>query len=173
MHINGTLYPSSFHLNLETMTKLEKPKTKILVSACLMGQPVRYDGKFASEGLKQLDQLQKEGRVVLLCPEIAAGLPIPRPAAEIKQGQVVTSDGQDMTEAFITGAQKALAVCQNHEIKLAILKENSPSCGSKFIYDGFFSGTKIKGSGKVTDLLRANGTMVFSEEDLAEALEFL
>ncbi len=138
-----------------------------------MGQPVRYDGKFASEGLKQLDQLQKEGRIVLLCPETAAGLPIPRPAAEIKQGHVVTSDGNEMTDAFITGAQKALALCQNLKIKLAILKENSPSCGSKFIYDGSFSGTKIKGSGKVTDLLRANGIMVFSENELTDALKLI
>ncbi|MEH6629465.1 MAG: DUF523 domain-containing protein [Halopseudomonas aestusnigri] len=155
------------------MTNYKNLKSKILVSACLMGKPVRYDGNYAFKELDQLTQLQKEGRVVLLCPETAAGLPTPRPAAEIKQGQVVTSDGQNITDAFITGAHKALQLCQTQGIKLAILKENSPSCGSKFIYDGSFSGTRIKGSGKVTDLLRAYGIKVFSEEDIAEALQFL
>ncbi len=155
------------------MTDYKSPKPKILVSACLMGKPVRYDGNYAHKELDLLTKLQKDGRIVLLCPETAAGLPIPRPAAEIKKGQVVTSGGQDMTGIFITGAQKTLQLCQTQGIKLAILKENSPSCGSKFIYDGSFSGTKIEGSGKVTDLLRAHGIRVFSEEDLAEALEFL
>ncbi|WP_419903144.1 DUF523 domain-containing protein [Kiloniella sp.] len=146
-------------------------KTKILVSACLMGQPVRYDGKYASTGLKQLELLQKQGRIVLLCPETAAGLPIPRPAAEIKKGRVVTNEDQDMTGAFITGAQKALDLCLRKGIKTAILKENSPSCGSKYIYDGSFSGTRISGEGKVTELLRANNIKVFSEYEIDIALK--
>ena len=144
--------------------------SKILVSACLMGKPVRYDGRYASTGHSQLLKLQEEGRVVLLCPEVAGGLPTPRPPAEINKGHVITQQGKDMTAAFHLGADKALQLCLAHNIKIAVLKENSPSCGSNYIYDGNFTGTKIAGSGVVTDLLRANGITVFSEDQLDIAL---
>ncbi|MFD2204850.1 DUF523 domain-containing protein [Kiloniella antarctica] len=155
------------------MNQTKTLKTRILVSACLMGQPVRYDGRYATKGPDQLIQLQKDGRVILLCPETAAGLPIPRPSAEINNDQVVTEDGQDLTQAFVLGAHKALELCQKHGISLAILKENSPSCGSNFIYDGSFSGKKINGAGKVTELLKANGIRVFSEIEIDKALKLL
>ncbi|WP_421779490.1 DUF523 domain-containing protein [Kiloniella litopenaei] len=146
-------------------------KTKILVSACLMGKPVRYDGQCASQGTEKLLRLQEQGRLVLLCPEVAGGLPTPRAPAERISERITSQTGEDFTDAFIRGAEKALVMCQDHNIKIAILKENSPSCGSDFIYDGSFTGTKISGSGIVTDLLRANGVSVFSEHTIDLALK--
>jgi uncharacterized protein YbbK (DUF523 family) len=145
--------------------------TKILVSACLMGKPVRYDGRYASRGAEKLHHFQKQGRIVLLCPEVAGGLPTPRAPAERVSGRIQDQTGKDYTDAFICGAEKALTICLNHNIKIAILKEGSPSCGSDFIYDGSFTGTKISGSGIVTDLLRANGISVFSEHNIDQALD--
>ncbi|WP_020590459.1 DUF523 domain-containing protein [Kiloniella laminariae] len=157
----------------QTSSKVPTHKTRILVSACLLGQAVRYDGRYASRGHKQLLEWQAVGRVVTLCPEMAAGLPVPRPPAEIHQGQVLSDQGENLTDTFDRGAEIALQLCQNKKITLAILKENSPSCGSSFIYDGQFSGTKVRGAGKVTELLRNHGITVFSEEQIEEACCYL
>lgn len=145
--------------------------SKILVSACLLGQKVRYDGRDARPEADLLARLQAEGRVVTLCPEVAAGLPIPRPPAEIRDGRVVEADGTDRTDIYDKGARLALELCRKHGISVAILKENSPSCGSRTVYDGSFSGALIPGSGRTTRLLRLNGIQVFSELEGTAALE--
>lgn len=142
---------------------------KILVSACLLGQKVRYDGGHArSDDPIFQDWLVKE-RIVSFCPEVAGGLPTPRPPAELRDGRVIEEAGDDVTDAFDRGAEKALALCRKHGITVAVLKENSPSCGSQFIYDGSFSGRKINGQGRTAALLEAHGIRVFSEDRLADA----
>jgi uncharacterized protein YbbK (DUF523 family) len=156
----------------------------ILISACLLGQPVRYNGKDAATGHVLLAQWQREGRVVGLCPEMAGGLPTPRPAAEITQGsggakvlqglaRVVIANGSDVSPAFVAGAQQALAVARAKGIKVAVLKEGSPSCGSSFTYDGSFSGGRTALPGVTAALLLQNGVAVFSEHQLDEAQAFL
>lgn len=144
---------------------------KILVSACLLGQKVRYDGR--DQGLlgTPLDRWVEEGRVVPFCPEVAGGLPVPRPPAEIVGLRVQTEGGVDVTAAFESGARQALEVARRHSVRLAILKERSPSCGSGEIYDGTFSGTRKAGEGITTALLRSHGIEVYSEGqlDLVEA----
>ena len=155
---------------------------KVLVSRCLLGHRVRYDGG-ASGPYAQLAQWQDEGRVIALCPEVAGGLPTPRAAAEIPGGQgvevlagkasVITTEGGDVTEAFVSGAQQALALVERHGIRIAILKANSPSCGNRLTYDGSFSGTKVEGQGVTTALLTRAGVQVFSELELEEAAKAL
>ncbi|AXO90523.1 DUF523 domain-containing protein [Pseudomonas sp. K1(2024)] len=155
---------------------------KVLVSACLLGQPVRYDGR-ASGHPQVLRRWQAEGRVVPLCPEVAGGLPTPRPAAEIRGGQggqvldgqtqVITVSGEDVSAAFLGGAQQALALVRRHAIKVAVLKSGSPSCGNQLTYDGTFSGVKVPGEGVVAALLRREGVRVFSELELEEARQAL
>lgn len=151
---------------------------RILVSACLLGEKVRYDGgDCRQDGL--LQQWQAEGRVVPFCPEVAGGLPVPRSAAEIVGGDaeavlhgraaIRTHDGTDVTEAFLNGAEKALAECQRHNIRMVILKEGSPSCGSSKVNDGSFAGHKIAGQGLTARLLNRHGIRVFSEAQLEEA----
>ena len=151
---------------------------KILVSRCLLGHRVRYDGG-ASGPFDQLQQWIAEGRVVALCPEVAGGLPTPRAAAEIPGGQgaqvldgharVITADGEDVSAEFLSGAQQALALVQQHAIRIAVLKANSPSCGNLLTYDGTFSGVKVSGEGVTAALLTRHGVQVFSELQLAEA----
>lgn len=151
---------------------------KVLVSACLLGQPVRYDGR-ASGHPDLLQRWQAEGRVVPLCPEVAGGLPTPRPPAEIPGGQgaqvlagrarVIAVSGEDVSEAFLAGAQLALALVRRHGIRVAVLKSGSPSCGNRLTYDGSFSGVKVPGEGVTTALLRREGVLVFSELELEDA----
>lgn len=157
-------------------TRSELPK--VLVSACLLGQPVRYDGR-SSGHPDLLQRWQAEGRVVPLCPEVAGGLPTPRPPAEIPGGQggevldgaavVVTVTGDDVSAAFVAGAGQALALVRKHGIRVAVLKAGSPSCGNRLTYDGTFSGVKVPGEGVTTALLRREGVLVFSELQLEQA----
>ncbi|MNP03502.1 hypothetical protein D3C76_953880 [compost metagenome] len=155
---------------------------KILVSRCLLGHRVRYDGG-ASGPFDQLQAWLDEGRVVPLCPEVAGGLPTPRAAAEIPGGQggevldgqasVITTEGEDVSAQFLSGAYQALELVQRHGIRIAVLKANSPSCGNLLTYDGTFSGVKVTGEGVTAALLRRHGVQVFSELELAEAAESL
>jgi uncharacterized protein YbbK (DUF523 family) len=142
---------------------------KLLISACLLGQPVRYDGQSKPIPEKLwLKQLQAQGRLVIVCPEVVGGLPTPRPAAERVKDKVITTTGSDVTYAFIKGAEHALKLCQQHNIQHALLKANSPSCGNKQIYDGSFSGRLTNGQGITAKLLTENGIEVFSELQLDE-----
>jgi uncharacterized protein YbbK (DUF523 family) len=155
---------------------------RILVSRCLLGHRVRYDGG-AHGPYDLLQQWLDEGRVVALCPEVAGGLPTPRPPAEIVGGQgaqvldgrlpVLTIDGADVTSAFVAGAQQALALAHEHGIRLALLKARSPSCGNLENYDGSFSGVRVAGEGVTAALLRRAGVQVFNEQQLDEARQAL
>jgi len=151
---------------------------KILVSRCLLGHRVRYDG--AAHGpFDLLERWQAEGRVVALCPEVAGGLATPRAPAEIPGGQggevldglrpVLSVEGEDVSAAFVAGAEQALALVARHGIRLALLKARSPSCGNRENYDGSFSGTRVAGEGVTAAALRRAGVRVFSEEELPEA----
>ena len=136
----------------------------ILVSACLMGQAVRYDGSDKKSHHRIVQRWMSEGRIVSVCPEVAGGLPIPRPAAEIVGGagwsvlagsaKVMDATAHDVSSAFVQGAQQALAVAMEKGIRIAVLKEGSPSCGSSFIYDGTFSGNKLADMGVTAALLQ-------------------
>ena len=142
-----------------------------LISACLAGEAVRYDGKsYLHDQIQHLIELKQ---VITACPEVLAGLSIPRKPAEIWGGtgedvltgraQVIDLDGVDVTHAFIEGAYQTLASAQQHHVSTVVLKENSPSCGSNFIYDGTFSNQKVSAMGVTTALLRQHGFNVISE----------
>lgn len=141
---------------------------KILISACLFGENVRYDAGHCLIDDSDFRRWQAEGRLVPICPEMAGGLPAPRPPCERdrKSGQILDKDGQDFTVAFRTGADLALSLAKQQGIRYALLKERSPSCGVNIIYDGSFSSTKIPGAGVTATLLKENGLSVFSEYDL-------
>lgn len=157
---------------------------RILISACLLGQPVRYDGKGKPLAHPLIEQWKGEGRLVPFCPELAGGMRVPRPPAEIENGmtgedvlavraRVLELTGGDVTAAFIAGAQQALAFARGNDCRFALLIDGSPSCGSKMIYDGAFSGHKIPGRGVTAALLSQEGIKVFAPsqiEDLATAL---
>ena len=156
---------------------------KLLVSACLLGDPVRYDGRSKPLHEEDLEGLLAQGRGIRFCPEVAGGLPVPRPAAEIQGGdgdaviagvaKVLTREGEDVTDCFIAGAKQALALCRQHQVTAAVLSEASPSCGSSQIYDGSFTRSSIAASGVTTALLRQHGIEVFNQHQLADAISYL
>jgi uncharacterized protein YbbK (DUF523 family) len=147
---------------------------KVLVSACLLGYPVRYDGKSVPlKEIKWLQQLQQQNRLVIICPEQAGGLPTPRDPAERQQDKIMTVNGQDVTTEYELGAQKALTLCQQHNIKIALLKAKSPSCGNHQIYNGQFDKTLIAGQGVTAELLNKNGIQVYSELEIDKLLDVI
>ena len=141
---------------------------KILISACLIGDKCKYDGhtNYTPEYQKLLEKYE----LVPFCPEVEGGLPTPRKPSERKGDRVINNAGKDVTKQFQVGAEKALNICRYLNIKIAVLKENSPSCGSKKIYDGNFKNKLIKGEGVTTELLRKNGITVYTESQIEELL---
>lgn len=139
---------------------------KILVSACLLGKNCKYNG---GNNLNQGVLEFIEGHEVIgVCPEQLGGLSTPRLPAEIVDGVVTNKEGVSVDAEFRKGAQSALAAALENKVDLAILQSRSPSCGVKEIYDGSFSGKKIKGQGVFAKLLSAHGIKVLDTEDIAE-----
>ncbi|MBF9044966.1 DUF523 domain-containing protein [Rhodobacterales bacterium HKCCE4037] len=158
---------------------------KILVSSCLMGARVRYDGNAKALDNQLLATWRAEGRLVSLCPEMAAGLPTPRAPAEIAPGKtadevlrgrgaVYDRDGLDMTADFVNGADLALQAARENGCRFALLTDGSPSCGSTRVHAGAFDGQTHEGEGVVAARLRAAGIRIFAQHqvgDLARAIE--
>ncbi len=155
---------------------------KVWVSACLLGESVRWDGGHCLRSHPALAYWQAHDLLLPFCPECAGGLPVPRPAAEIVSGSgvdvwagrafVQTQRGDDLTAAFMAGARKALVTYQQAGAVLALMKEKSPSCGSQCIYDGCFSGRQQEGEGVTTALFRQQGIPVFHEGELDQAWQY-
>jgi len=140
-----------------------KKKEVIICSACLLGINCRYDGK--SKINQKVIKLAERELLIPVCPEQLGGLTTPREAAEKKLGKVLTESGKDITKEFEKGAREVLKIAKLFKVKTAILKQNSPSCGFGKIYDGSFSGQKVKGNGLAADLLRKNKIKILTEED--------
>lgn len=141
---------------------------KILISACLVGDKVRYDGKSQYHPLVK-DLLEKY-ELVPFCPEVEGGLKTPRSPSEIVKDKVINTLKKDVTKNFVEGAKKALMICQYLNIKTAVLKDKSPSCGVHQIHNGKFDNNLIKGKGITTTLLEAHGIKVLSEEEIEKLL---
>lgn len=147
---------------------------KILVSECLYGgRIVRYDGGDVHETNKIFLKWKKEGRLIPICPEVFGGLPIPRPDSQRVGDKVQTGAGVDVTEQYTRGAEETLRLAKENDVAFAVMKQDSPSCGSKYIYDGTFTDTKKEGQGLAVEYLRNAGFRVFGEEDLSEAASYL
>lgn len=136
---------------------------KVIVSACLAGDNSKYNGG-NNLNKKMMDFLQSH-EIIKVCPEVLGGLPTPRPSAEIVEGQVMNTDGKNITKEFTLGAQKAFEIVKTENPDLIILQSRSPSCGIKQIYDGTFTGNKIPGQGLFAALCIAAGYMVMDIED--------
>lgn len=137
---------------------------KILISACLVGDKVKYDGR--SNYNEKIKLLLEKYELVPFCPEVEGGLPTPRKPSERVKDRVKMENGKDVTKYYEKGAELALNICLYLGIKIAILKENSPSCGTHKIYDGTFSHKLIDGEGYTTELLKRKGIKVLSEDEI-------
>lgn len=138
---------------------------KILISACLVGDKTKYDGK--SNYNPKIEELLEKYELVPFCPEVEGGLTTPRkPSERQPKGKVLMEDGRDVTFQFEKGAELCYNICMYLGIKTAILKKNSPSCGSGEIYDGSFSHKLIKGDGVTAELLKRKGIRVLTEDEI-------
>lgn len=140
-----------------------------IVSGCLLGHNCNYNG--GNNRNDGVIEFCKSHRYVAVCPERAANLPCPRLPAEKVGNRILSKTGEDVTEAFVRGARISMSMCNEmakisgEEIEGAILKANSPSCGSGKIYDGTFSGVLTEGSGVFASILAAQGIEVITEKE--------
>lgn len=151
----------------------------IVVSSCLAGLEVRYNGTHRLDS--RIQELVDNNKAIIICPELLGGFTTPREPAEIVGGdgedvlqgnaQVINRLGKDVTDMYVKGAYETLRIAQEVHAEVVVLKENSPSCGSSMIYNGEFTGDKIVGNGVTTALLIRNGLRVISEEQLADILD--
>lgn len=158
------------------MIRLERP---VLISACLLGKPCRYDG--SHRGRADFEKTLEGTRWISVCPETLAGLPIPRPPAEIigtdgeavldGQGRIMDREGHDRTINFLEGARKMLEIAQTNHVAGAILKAKSPSCGKGLIYNGSFNGETHPGNGVAAALLLRHGIPVWTEDEWVERMK--
>ena len=142
---------------------------RILISACLVGDNVKYDGGNNKNPL--IEKLLEKYELVPFCPEVEGGLPTPRHPSEQRGEQVINDIDEDVTDEFNKGADLALNICLYLKIKKAILKERSPSCGVHSIYDGTFSHKVIPGSGVTAALLKRKGIDVYNEDEIPMLLD--
>ena len=145
----------------------------LLISSCLLGEKVKYNGGDNHVGLDELKRLANAAVLIPVCPEVAGGLGTPRIPAEIRDGGVLNAEGESVTDAFAKGASIALETAREHGIKAALLKERSPSCGVHAIYDGSFSGRVVPGQGMTSRLLSDAGIRLFNENEISECIEYL
>ncbi len=142
---------------------------KIIVSACLVGIPCRYNA--TASCISELRDLYDKGEIIAVCPEVLGGLSTPRVPCEIqKDGRIINKNGIDCSDAFIQGAQKTLLIAQEYSCDVAILKSNSPSCGFGHIYDGTFTSNLIQGHGVCGKLLSDHHIRVYNEHNFKELL---
>ncbi len=149
---------------------------KILVSACLLGEKVHSDSQHRHLLHPQIEHWQRQGRLVPFCPEVAAGLPVPRRAAEIRQRfpiLITDRDGEDLTPAYLQGAELALEVALRENCCCALLKSLSPSCGPTRVYDGGFHQVPVQGSGITAAELMRHGIPLFDESQLTDLFDFM
>lgn len=135
-----------------------------MVSACLLGENCKYNG--GNNLNEKVLEYVKGHEVISVCPEVMGGLPTPRVSAEIVKGVVTTKDGRNVDKEFRLGAEKALQIAIDNQVDLVILQSRSPSCGTKQIYDGSFSGKRIAGQGVFAKMLVENEFQIIDVEDL-------
>lgn len=141
-----------------------------LVSKCLLGENCKYNG--GNNRNAEVLEFYSRHKCFEVCPEQLSGLPTPRPPAEYVGKRIIDKTGADVTEAFLRGTnlsfEAAVKAAENAGEKIdgAVLKANSPSCGSNFIYDGNFNGNLVEGDGCFASLLKEKGIKVISEKEI-------
>ena len=140
---------------------------KVMVSACLLGENCKYNG--GNNLNPELLRLLSEHTVIPVCPEVLGGLPVPRIPAEIVSGVVVNREGVCVDDAFRRGAEKALELAAAERIDLVILQPRSPSCGTRQVYDGTFSGMLVRGKGVFAEMAANAGFRVMDAEEVLAA----
>ena len=142
---------------------------KVLVSACLLGEVVRYDGRHNLFSHPLLEKLKHEDRLVTICPEVAGGLSVPRPYSTIARRipvEVITDDGEDVTPQFVLGAELTAELAKREGCVAALMKADSPACGNRDVLGAAFSGKEASGAGIAAQELIESGIPVFNESEI-------
>ena len=137
---------------------------KILVSACLLGENCKYNG--GNNYCATVAEYVKDKEVITVCPEVMAGMGIPRTPIEIVDGVLMDRNGKNVDAALRSAVAQAMELVRNEKIDCAILQSRSPTCGVNEVYDGSFSGKLIPGSGVLAQALKAEGCQVIDAEDI-------
>lgn len=141
-------------------------KKKAIISACLIGENCKYSGGNNKLPEQKLKKIQEKYELYPVCPEVLGGLPTPRVPSERVGDRVLAKDGRDVTAQFQKGAQAAYELAKSIGAELAVLKENSPSCGHGTVYDGTFSGTLISGDGVTAEKLKEIEIKIIGESEI-------
>ena len=139
---------------------------KVLVSACLLGRSCKYNG--GNNWDPRVAAFLKGREVVAVCPEVLAGMGVPRVPMELRGGRLVNRDGVDVDEPNRRAVAAILEQLRGEDIECAVLKSRSPTCGVRQVYDGTFSGTLTEGMGILARALADAGYRVIDAEDLPE-----
>ena len=137
---------------------------KVLVSACLLGRNCKYNG--GNNYNEKIAAFVKDKEVIQICPEVMAGLGIPRTPIEIVNGVLTDRDGKSVDAQLRGAVERAMEQIRQENIDCAILQSRSPTCGVNQIYDGTFSGRRITGSGVLAQALKDAGYRVIDAEDI-------
>jgi uncharacterized protein YbbK (DUF523 family) len=146
-------------------------KESLLISKCLLGEKVRYDGGDCKQDNHLLKKLSDKYNLIPICPEVMAGMTTPRDPIEIKNKKVIKASGEDVTPIFEPVFIDLKRIVRENNIHKALLKDFSPSCGSTKVYDGDFSGNKIEGVGIITAFLQSLNLIVYSETEIKKLLD--
>lgn len=160
---NNTIYFLKFKIAQFDLSKYKEANYEYLVSACLVGENVKYNGN--NNLCEEIKKLYDENKCIIICPEVMGGLTIPRVPSEIVEDRVINQDNLDVTDQYIKGANKALELAILYNIDKAILKSKSPSCGNNKVYDGSFTHTLVDKDGITTRLLKEHGIKCMTEEE--------
>ncbi len=144
-------------------------KINLLISSCLLSNKVRWDGKILN--IPDINKLSTYFNLIPICPEVDSGLSIPRLPSEIKDNKVINSNNEDITSYFIKGSNIAYDIAIKYNIKYALLKDKSPSCGSSLIYDGSFNGIIKNGEGITTKKLKELNIKIYNENQIDQLIE--
>lgn len=144
-------------------------KEKLLISSCLLGNNVKYNGK--NNYISGIEALKEKYDLIIICPEVMGGLSIPRIPSEIIESEVINKEGKNVTKEFNKGADIAIDLVKKYKIKKALLKDGSPSCGSTYIYDGTFTGNKILNYGFTVRKLLKENIKIYTEKNWMELLD--
>lgn len=143
---------------------------KLLISACLLGDDVRYDGRNCFIGENVISKLKKRYELISICPEVMSGMGVPRDPVELRDHCIVKADGEDITALFNPVKNHLSNLILKHSLKKALLKEKSPSCGVETIYSGNFDGKLVSGMGIIARYLYEEGLSVYSENQVMKLL---
>ncbi len=143
-------------------------KINLLISSCLLSNNLRWDSKIIK--IDGIEKLNEYFNLIPICPEVEARLTVPRLPSEIKEDKVINKNNEDITSYFIKGSDIAYQKAIKYNIKYALLKDKSPSCGVNLIYDGTFSGKTKKGEGFTTSKLRQLNIKIYNENQIDELI---